>query len=101
MQIAFVAGRLAYRTDGAWVDVPRLVAAEVRFLRKTRRTPSNAHVSIDCYRQNAVFVEPGGFHWCEVTGPKRYPKRLVIVGMDAEGHYDAFFSNFSQAAYGN
>jgi hypothetical protein len=87
-RVAYIHDRLAFRMAGAYVPVQRL-----------RRIVSGAHVSLNCAESEFVFVPPSGYHWCEISGTPRYPKRLAIAAMDEEGHYDVFFTNFSQSAY--
>jgi hypothetical protein len=95
--VAFIHNRLAYRMAGAYVSMQRIqqVTADVEKLRRGR----TVHASIDCAERYFVFVPPEGYHWCEITAPHGYPKRLVITAMDVDGHYDMFFSNFEQSAF--
>jgi hypothetical protein len=84
-RVAFIHERLAFRIGGAYVPI--------EYVRRTAGRPVN------CDQQYFVFVPPSGYHWCEIPGAQKYPKRLVITAMDKDGHYDMFFSNFSQSAF--
>lgn len=84
-RVAFIHDRLAFRMGGAYVPL--------EYVRRIAGRPVN------CAQQYFVFVPPSGYHWCEIPGVTKYPKRLVITAMDKDGHYDMFFSNFSQSAF--
>jgi hypothetical protein len=90
-RVAFVHDRLAFRIGGALVPLEIINHMAADLSRNLHR--NGERVSIDCHKQNFVFVPPSGYHWCEISAPAGYPKRLVITAMDAEGHYDMFFSN--------
>jgi hypothetical protein len=95
-RIAYIHKRLAFRMGGTYVSLRRIEDALSTYVHS--RSGRAAHVSIDCAESDFVFLPPSGYHWCEISGPANYPKRLVITAMDKEGHYDMFFSNFSQSA---
>jgi len=98
-RVRFVQDRLAYRVDGADVNLDRVRPLYIQSLKRRYKTPPSVNVSIDCSADHVVLLQNGGYHWCEIEGPPQYPKRLVIAALDADGHYDVFTSNFSQSAW--
>lgn len=91
--------RLTFHSEGAVVDFATLKRITLAQLSKMYKTSAPVHAAINCDGANEIFTGPMGYHYCEITGPPYYPKRLAIATMDAEGHYDVFFTDFSQSAY--
>ena len=97
--VTMMRDRLVFYTEGAVIDGAGLKRSVLSELRKRYAGGKAVHAGIDCGSNHEIFVAPMAYRYCEISGPAQYPKRLAIATMDPQGHYEIFFTNFSQSAY--
>lgn len=97
--VTMIRDRLAFHSEGAVIGAADLKRDVLAQLRKQYAAGKAVRAGIDCGPGNEIFVAPMAYRYCEISGPPQYPKRLAIATMDPQGHYEIFFTNFSQSAY--